>query len=67
MNVTMRSTAPPARPDIYISSTGEYLELDELDRLLRSLQAARRWLIKEQKVRAAGGQASPRLTVKVAK
>lgn len=64
MNVTMRPVNPP---DIWINSVGESVNLAGLDQVLRSLHAARRWLVKEQKIRAAGGQASARPTVRIAK
>ena len=64
MNVTMRTNSPP---DIYIQSTGQACNLANLDRILRSLRTARRWLVEEQKRRQAGEPARERPTVQVAK
>jgi len=45
MNVTLR---PNGIPDVYLNSPGERCDLAELDKHIRALQTARRWLMAEQ-------------------
>ena len=44
MNVTMR---PNGMPDVHLVSSGEYCGLVELDKQIRTLLTARRWLKSE--------------------
>ena len=49
MNVTLRPDG--FEPDVYVVDGGHECNLAKLDKYIRALQAARKWLVEEQKRR----------------